>query len=79
MSLDNMKYSRIHVQCRDGSKPTGARVSLGFSTGVTRDVFTDRDGVALLEHATVGRAEVYVNGKRCGSFRAPGETAVFLT
>jgi hypothetical protein len=74
--------SRIYVEYqRDGSKPKGARVVLsfrGFFGGVTKAAYTDRDGVCIVEHAMVGTADVIVSGKTCGSFRAPGETVVFL-
>ena len=74
-----MKYSKVHVQYRDGSKPHGARVVLGFSAGMTSPGYTDRDGDATIPHESVGRAEVYVNGKQVGSFQAPGETVVFVS
>ncbi|MBX3451336.1 MAG: hypothetical protein KF777_17340 [Planctomycetaceae bacterium] len=76
-----MNYSRIHVQYRDGSKPKGTRVVLSFRGcfgGVTKAGYTDTYGVALVEHASTGEADVIVSGKTRGSFRAPGETAVFI-
>lgn len=76
-----MSYSKIHVQYRDGSKPKGAKVVLGFTGpmgGMTKPAYTDSDGVALVEHESSGNAEVYVSGKKCGSLHAPGETAVFV-
>ncbi len=39
--------------------------------GMTRNFFTNRDGMAIIEHASVGRARVYVNGKAYGTFHAP--------
>ncbi len=71
-------YSKIHVQYRDGSKPKGARVSLGFSTGVTREFYTDKNGVAIIEHASRGTANVFVRGVNKGTLKAPGETVVFI-
>ncbi|MCC7086471.1 MAG: hypothetical protein IT427_15835 [Pirellulales bacterium] len=76
-----MNYSKIHVQYRDGSKPKGIKVVLGFSGllgGMTKPAYTDSQGTALVEHASKGRADVYVSGKKCGSLSAPGETAVFI-
>ena len=76
-----MNYSRIHVQYRDGSKPKGARVVLIFSGlfgGKTETAHTDRYGTAIVAHESVGKAEVYVNGRPVGAFRAPGDTAVFV-
>lgn len=76
-----MNYSRIHVQYRDGSKPKGTKVVLGFSGllgGMSKPAYTDSGGTALVEHESTGTADVYVSGKKCGSLRAPGETAVFI-
>ena len=70
-----MNRSMIYVQYSDGSKPKGTRVTLGFSGffgGVTKDFFTDRDGLAIVEHASTGKATVYVSGSDKGSFNAPG-------
>ena len=77
-----MKFSKVHVQYKDGSKPKGMKVVLGFSGllsgGMTKPAFTDNNGTALVKHESTGRAEVYVSGKKAGSFNAPGETAVFI-
>lgn len=75
-------YSKIHVQRkRDGSKASSVRVSLGFTGllgGFTKSFYTDRHGVALVEHASRGEAKVYANGKHVATMRAPGETVVFV-
>ena len=68
-----MNRSMIYVQYKDGSKPKGTRVMLGFSLGVTKNFFTDKDGVAIVEHASTGKATVYVSGSDKGSFNAPGK------
>ena len=76
-----MHRSLIHVSYRDGSKPKGMRVSLSFHGlmgGVTKDFYTDKDGTAIVEHASTGTVDVIVSGTKYGSFRAPGETVVFL-
>lgn len=76
-----MNRSKIYVQYRDGSKPKGVRVVLsfrGWSGGVTKAFYTDAYGVALVEHASTGEADVIVSGRTCGSFRTPGETVVFM-
>ena len=73
-----MNFSTIHVSYRDGSKPKGIRVVLGFSGGTTREFYTDRNGDVVVEHASTGRADVYVSGNKVGTFHAPGETAVFI-
>jgi hypothetical protein len=67
------------VQYRDGSKAQGIRVVLSIhGRGMSKSAFTDRHGTAIVEHASVGTADVIVRGKRRGSFRAPGETVVFV-
>ncbi len=74
-------HSTIYVSYRDGSKPHGKKVVIGFSGltgGMSEPAYTDRDGVAIVEHASVGRATVYVDGKDYGSFHAPGTFNVVL-
>jgi len=72
-------HSKIYVEYRNGgTKAEGKKVVLGFNVGMTKPAFTDRYGVAIVEHDAVGRATVYVSGSRLGEFQAPGETVVFL-
>lgn len=73
-----MNRSIVYVQYRDGSKPKGKKVVLGFSGGMSKPGFTDRDGMAMIEHASTGTATVYVDGRSRGTFRAPGQFAVTL-
>lgn len=73
-----MNRSVIYVQYKDGSKPKGQKVVLGFSGGMTKPAFTDRDGMAVVEHASKGNATVYVSGANKGSFRAPGKYGITL-
>lgn len=75
---DCLPASTIIVQYRDGSPGSNKEVVLGFSSGLTRSQFTDRDGRAIIEHLSVGEAVVYVSGRRCESFRAPGKAVVTL-
>jgi len=76
-----MSYSSsIYVYSSSGAPVKGARVALGFdgffSGGVTRDFYTDNRGVAQVDHSSSGEATVYVSGRRCGRFHAPGRTTV---
>ena len=71
-----MPASTITVQHADGSPARHVRVVLGFSSGNTDEEFTDSYGQAVVEHSSVGRATVYVSGRDCGSFHAPGRYAV---
>lgn len=78
------KYrSIVYVQYKDGSKPKGAKVSLQISAGFfgggfTKNFFTDRNGKVIIEHESKGKATVYVRGNKKGTFKAPGETVVFI-
>ena len=67
-----MNRSMIYVQYKDGSKPKGTKVVLGFNGGMTKPAYTDRDGRAVVEHSSTGRATVYVSGSSKGTFQAPG-------
>ncbi len=58
----------------------GAKVALGWNgivnLGVSRNIYTDQNGLALIEHASTGEAEVYINGSMVGYMQTPG-TATF--
>ncbi len=74
-----MPVTTIHVQYTSGSPARRHRVVLGFhSSGMTKPVYTNDSGEALVTHAAVGRATVYISGKAYHSFHAPGRTAVTL-
>ena len=73
-----MPLSTITVQHSDGSPARGVRVSLGFSFGMTDAHLTDKYGVAVVEHSSVGRATVFAAGRDQGSFHAPGRYVVTL-
>ena len=73
-----MAASTIIVQYKDGSPGSQKRVVLGFSSGMTSEVYTDRSGHAVVEHSSVGEATVYVSGNNMGSFRAPGKFVATL-
>lgn len=73
-----MPASTIIVQYKDGSPASHVRVVLGFSSGLTRDFYTNEYGEVTIEHSSVGRAEIYVSGKKVGTFHAPGRTAVTI-
>lgn len=73
-----MLLSTVIVQYKDGSPGANKRVVLGFSSGQTDTVYTDRYGRAVVEHRSVGEATVYVDGWKCESFHAPGKCAVTL-
>ena len=73
-----MAESVIVVQRTGGGYVKGARVTLGFSNGVTDSVYTNSDGEAVISHSTTGKATVYVDGSERGSMNAPGRKHVFI-
>jgi hypothetical protein len=73
-----MPWSVVRVQHSDGTPARGVRVVLGFGPGQTSAILTDRHGEARIEHASTGRARVYVNGRETTSFHAPGTATVTL-
>lgn len=79
--VPSMYTSKVQVQYRRGGTAAGVRVVLSFSSplgGMTKPVFTDSHGIAIIAHASKGKAEVYVSGTRCDSFESPGSTVVFI-
>ena len=73
-----MPASTIIVQYKDGSPASSKRVVLGFSSGLTENAYTDDHGLAVVEHSSTGRADVYVSGDKVGSFTAPGKYAAVI-
>ncbi|MCK6575117.1 hypothetical protein L6V77_28950 [Myxococcota bacterium] len=73
-----MPASTVIVQHKDGSPGRQKRVVLGFSSGMTKDCFTDNHGRVVVEHSSTGRCTVYVDGRDCGSMQAPGTFAATL-
>jgi hypothetical protein len=47
-------------------------VVLSFPSGNTDAYFSDNYGDVVVEHSSVGRATVFVPGRSCSSFHAPG-------
>jgi hypothetical protein len=73
-----MAASTVIVSYRDGSPARGVRVVLGFCGGQTKPAYTDHYGRAVVEHASAGRATIYVSGHNRGSFHAPGTAAAVI-
>jgi hypothetical protein len=71
-----MPASTIFVSHSDGSPSSSSKVVLGFSAGMTQPGYTNKHGEVTIEHASTGKATVYVSGKNCGTFHAPGRTSV---
>jgi len=45
---------------------------------MTKDVYADDKGRAVVEHTSVGQADVFVSGKKVGTMHAPGSFAVTI-
>ncbi len=74
-----MLASTIIVQYSSGTPAKRVRVSMSLECGgSTGDFFTDNYGMAIVEHSSSGRATVYVQGHRYGTFHAPGKYAVTI-
>lgn len=74
--------SVVYLQKKNGSKPKGQRVVLSIagvlSGGMTKAVYSNSDGVAVIQHSSKGKAELYVNRKSHGTMRVPGEKYIFI-
>ena len=44
-----------------------------FSGGMTKEVYTNDQGIVYVQHASTGMATVYINGREVGRMRVPGE------
>jgi hypothetical protein len=73
-----MPASTIIVQHADGSPCRKVKVVLGFPGGMTPAAYTDHYGAVTIEHRSTGKATIYVSGRSCGSFHAPGRTSVVV-
>jgi len=77
-----MYYTKVIVQYNNGTKAQGARVALSISGvlsgGVTNFFYTDRYGVAIIQHESRGSAKVMVKGTTRATVQVPCETVVFI-
>ena len=77
-----MYYTKVIVQYSNGTKARGAKVALSISGilsgGVTKNVYTDREGIAIIPHESRGSAKVMVNGRTRATVKVPCETVVFV-
>lgn len=44
-----------------------------FSGGMTKEVYTNDQGIAYVQHSSTGMSTVYINGKDVGKMKVPGE------
>ena len=77
-----MYYTKVIVQYSNGTKAQGVKVALSISGilsgGVTKNVYTDRHGVAIIPHESRGSAKVMVKGTTRATVQVPCETVVFI-
>lgn len=75
-----MAVTTVRVQYSSSGKgASGYRVSLSFTGGiggVTDAEITDNNGIARIEHATVGQAKIIVQGTTRLTAHCPGEHTV---
>jgi hypothetical protein len=55
-----------------------AGVTLGFSWGMSEEVFTDSDGEVEIEHTSRANADVYVDGSVVETIYAPCRKKVYV-
>ena len=48
-----------------------------FKGGMTQPVYTNENGDAYVQHTSSGQANVFVDGKKVGKMKVPGQ-AIFL-
>lgn len=65
-----------------GKWEKGARVVLNWSgllsSGMSKAVYTDSDGLAEIQHRSSGQATIYINGKVYGKMKTPGSKTVTI-
>lgn len=76
-----MPQSKITV-LRNGQPVINVRVTLEFvgifNIGFTNAIFTNENGVALISHASNGKAIVYLDGRKWGELFAPNQDIYYL-
>jgi len=76
-----MAISKITIY-RNQIPARGVRISLEynglFQSGFTSNYYTNEEGVAYIEHASTGRATLYINGEEKGKMRTPGSEVYYL-
>ena len=77
-----MKHQTRITVYRSGKLAANVQVSLEYSglsqMGFAGPSYTNRDGVAIVEHASTGPATLWVNSSARGSINTPGSDVVHL-
>lgn len=70
-----MPTSKISVH-RNGQPAANIKITLEYTgltqSGFTSPAYTNSDGIALVEHSSTGKANVYINGSKIRSIDTPG-------
>ena len=76
-----MATSKVTIY-RNQVPARGLRVSLEytglFQSGFTSNYYTNDDGEAYIEHASTGKATVFINGNAKGTMKTPGSEVYYL-
>ena len=59
-----------------------AKVVLGWTgiinSGMSDTVYTNTDGLAIINHRSTGVANVYINGTKVGKIQTPGNQVFYI-
>jgi hypothetical protein len=74
-----MSQSHLEVIVYKGSSPAkGYKVSAMGSGGLTKEAWTDANGRAVIMTERQAAYTVYVDGRKRGEYRSPGQAIVYL-
>lgn len=77
-----MKHKSKITVYRNSKPVSGIRVTLEYTgwsqSGFTSPAFTDSNGVAIIEHASTGPANIWIDGARKGQMNTPGGDLIYL-
>lgn len=76
-----MPKSKITVY-RNGQPVYNVKVTLEYTgmtqAGFTSPAYTNSSGVAMVNHSSTGKANVWVNGSKKGSMNTPGSDSYYI-
>ena len=49
-----------------------------FKGGMTQPVYTNENGDAYVQHTSTGQANVFVDGKKVGKMKVPGQATFYV-
>ena len=68
---------------KNGQNLSNAKVVLGWdgivNLGMSQTVYTDKDGLAIIQHSATGEASIYINGSKMrDTVYTPGSKTVMI-